>query len=179
MLNCILTFWQKNYDDIDVYNIIAITYECTSFQYYVNADLSNILILIKIDEDSHLSMYLPLVSSPEMNRRVRLSASGEERRLLRPTSGMCIPCGPHVLPVVVVASKERVRPSASLEQPLSLLIPSLLPSSIISSHPPSITPHHLQGAQVSPYLNKNRAESIWLSLLTSAGSEKCRHPYPC
>ena len=24
----------------------------------------------------------------------------------------------------------------------------------------------LQGAQVSPYLNKNRAESIWLSLLT-------------
>ena len=90
MLNCILTFWRKNYDDIDVYNIIAITYECPSFQNFVNADLSNILILIKIDEDSHLSMYLPLVSSPEMNRRVRLSASGEERRLLR-ASGVRLP----------------------------------------------------------------------------------------
>ena len=58
MLNSSLTFWQKNYDDIDVYSIIAMTYECTSFQNFVNADLSNILILIKIDKDSHLSMYL-------------------------------------------------------------------------------------------------------------------------
>ena len=165
MLNSSLTFWRKNYDDIDVYNMIAITYECPSFQNFVNADLSNIPILIKIDKDSHLSIHLFIVRSPEMNWRVRLSASGEERRLKRPP-GLWSPCGPHVLPVVVVASKERVRPSASLEQPLSLLIPSLLPSSIISSHPPSITPHHLQGAQVSPYLNKNRAESTWLSLLT-------------
>ena len=50
-----LTFWQKNYDDIDVYNIIAITYECTSFQYFVNADLSNIIILIKILVGTNLS----------------------------------------------------------------------------------------------------------------------------
>ena len=167
MLNCILTFWQKNYDDIDVYNIIAITYECPSFQNFVNADLSNILILVKIDEDSHLSMYLYVVSSPEMNRRVRLSASGEERRLVV-ASGLWSPCGPHVLPVVVVASKEKVPPVLSWERPLSLLIPSLLPSSIISSHTPSklLLLHVLQGAQVSPYLNKNRAESTWLSLHT-------------
>ena len=115
MLNSILIFWRKNYDDIDVYNIIAITYECTSFQYFVNADLSNILILIKIDKDSHLSIHLSVAWSPEMNRRVRLSASGEERRLLRPTTGVWSPCGPHVLPVVVVASKEQVMPLVSSE----------------------------------------------------------------
>ena len=137
-LNSILTFWRKNYDDIDVYNIIAITYECPSFQNFVNADLSNILILIKIDNDSHLSMYLFVVSSPEMNRRVRLSASGEERRVITlRASGLWIPCGPHVLPVVVVASKERVSPALLKEQPLSLLIPSLLLSSIISSLTPT------------------------------------------
>ena len=57
-------------------------------------------------------MILLLVWSPEMNRRVRLSASGEERRVER-LSGVWSPCGPHVLPVVVVASKERVAPSLS------------------------------------------------------------------
>ena len=112
-------------------------------------------------------MYLFVVWSPEMNRRVRLSASGEERRV-EMSLGLWSPCGPHVLPVVVVAFKERVQPSLSPEQPLSLLIPSLLLSSIISSSfsTPAKSPHLLQGAQVSPYLNKNRAESIWWSLLT-------------
>ena len=54
-------------------------------------------------------MYLFVVSSPEMNRRVRLSASGEERRVAS-TPGVWSPCGPHVLPVVVVAFKELVLP---------------------------------------------------------------------
>ena len=44
-----------NYDDFDVYSIIAMTHECTYFRNFVNANPSNILILIKIDEDSHLS----------------------------------------------------------------------------------------------------------------------------
>ena len=103
-----------NYDDFDVYSIIAMTHECTYFRNFVNANPSNILILIKIDEDSHLSIHLFVVWSPEMNRRVRLSASGEERRL-KMISGLRIPCGPHVLLVVVVASKERVTPLLSIE----------------------------------------------------------------
>ena len=85
------------------------TYECPSFQNFINAYLSNILILIKIDKDSYLSIFLFVVWSPEMNRRVRLSASGEERRVrvaAVKASGVWFPCGPHVLPVVVVASKE-------------------------------------------------------------------------
>ena len=82
----------------------------------------------------YLMMYLSPVSSPEMKASLMLPR-GEGRGLLYPDTGLWSPCGPQVFPCDVSASRESVKPSASLLTPSMLVIDSLSLNSKVSSSP--------------------------------------------
>ena len=75
-------------------------------------EFAMITVNIWLHKGSYLRIIrLPVVWSPE---RKRSFPPGELRRLLMPSKGLWFPCGPQLLPAVVVANKELVHPSVSV-----------------------------------------------------------------